>query len=263
MNRYKIVFKEIHKKRLCFIPFFTLGDPSPNQSLELIKSVCDLGVDALELGIPFSDPQADGPIIQAANKRALQSKAHFSQCLEILNKIRSRYPDLPIGLLVYANIIYAYGVDNFFQEVKFIDSVVVADVPHRMSAQFFNFSPSVPIIKLVPPSSSMEFLEEIAKESTPFLYMLGRSGVTGNEIQTEESLEDNITALRTLNSPPLIKGFGIKTIEDINKAKKEGVDGVIVGSALVHEIEKDPKNFRVKIIEQIKKYQQHLDFDQK
>lgn len=131
-DRYQDLFTELKANNQgAFVPFVTIGDPNPELSLEIIETLVSSGADALELGFPFSDPLADGPTIQGANIRALDSKTTPDICFELISKIRAKYPQLPIGLLVYANLVFARGVDNFYArcEQAGIDSVLIADVP--------------------------------------------------------------------------------------------------------------------------------------
>ena len=132
MERYDNVFAELKSRQEgAFVPFVTLGDPGPEQSLKIIDTLIEAGADALELGIPFSDPLADGPTIQDAATRALKAHTTPAICFEILTRIRAKYPDLPIGLLLYANLVYTHTPEDFFSKAKAagVDSVLIADVP--------------------------------------------------------------------------------------------------------------------------------------
>ena len=132
MDRYQSLFTRLAEKNQgAFVPFVTVGDPNPEQSLKIMETLVEAGADALELGIPFSDPLADGPTIQGANIRALDSKVTPDVCFDLIGQIRAKYPELPIGLLMYANLVYARGIENFYERCANagIDSVLIADVP--------------------------------------------------------------------------------------------------------------------------------------
>ena len=132
MERYNQLFQRLSaKKEGAFVPFVTLGDPSPELSLKIIDTLVAGGADALELGIPFSDPLADGPTIQGATLRAFAAGTTVAQCFEILTTVRQKYPELPIGLLMYANLVFSKVIDNFYAQCEAVgvDSVLVAAVP--------------------------------------------------------------------------------------------------------------------------------------
>ncbi|KAB2506438.1 tryptophan synthase subunit alpha, partial [Enterobacter hormaechei] len=139
MERYDNAFAQLKARQEgAFVPFVTLGDPGPEQSLKIIDTLIDAGADALELGIPFSDPLAEGPTIQNATRRACAAGVTPSQCFEMLAAIRQKHPTIPIGLLMYANLVFSRGIDAFYAECARVgvDSVLVADVPVEESAPF-------------------------------------------------------------------------------------------------------------------------------
>ena len=131
-NRYETLFTDLNaKSEGAFVPFVTIGDPNPTLSLDIMRTLVKAGADALELGLPFSDPLADGPTIQGANIRALDSGTTPDICFDLISQIRAEYPQLPIGLLVYANLVFARGIDDFYARCQKsgVDSVLIADVP--------------------------------------------------------------------------------------------------------------------------------------
>ncbi|MGL5673707.1 MAG: tryptophan synthase subunit alpha, partial [Plesiomonas shigelloides] len=139
MSRYQTLFQTLGERHEgAFVPFVTLGDPNREQSLAIIDTLIAAGADALELGFPFSDPSADGPTIQGASLRALQSGITPTQCFAMLSEIRARHPQIPIGLLMYANLVYARGIDAFYAACvqSGVDSVLIADVPVEESLPF-------------------------------------------------------------------------------------------------------------------------------
>ncbi|VEA02725.1 tryptophan synthase subunit alpha [Salmonella enterica subsp. salamae] len=167
MERYENLFAQLNDRREgAFVPFVTLGDPGIEQSLKIIDTLIDAGADALELGIPFSDPLADGPTIQNANLRAFAAGVTPAQCFEMLALIREKHPTIPIGLLMYANLVFTNGIDAFYArcEQVGVDSVLVADVPVEESAPFrqaalrHNIAP----IFICPPNADDDLLRQIA-----------------------------------------------------------------------------------------------------
>ncbi|HBI68504.1 MAG TPA: tryptophan synthase subunit alpha [Massilia sp.] len=183
MERYQQLFKRLQaNKEGAFVPFVTLGDPTPALSLQIIDTLVEAGADALELGIPFSDPLADGPTIQNATLRAFAAGTTPAHCFEMLATIRQKYPDLPIGLLMYANLVFTNGVDAFYArcEQAGVDSVLVADVPveesgpFRQAAMRHNVAP----IFICPPNADDDLLRAIASWGRGYIYLLSRAGVS-------------------------------------------------------------------------------------
>lgn len=167
MERYENLFAQLNDRREgAFVPFVTLGDPGIEQSLKIIDTLIDAGADALELGVPFSDPLADGPTIQNANLRAFAAGVTPAQCFEMLALIREKHPTIPIGLLMYANLVFNNGIDAFYArcEQVGVDSVLVADVPVEESAPFrqaalrHNIAP----IFICPPNADDDLLRQVA-----------------------------------------------------------------------------------------------------
>ena len=228
MERYETLFAQLKARREgAFVPFVTLGDPNPEQSLKIIDTLIEAGADALELGIPFSDPLADGPTIQDATLRAFAAGVTPAQCFEMLTAIRQKHPTIPIGLLMYANLVFSPGIDEFYAacERAGVDSVLVADVPVEESAPFrqaalrHNIAP----IFICPPNADDDLLRQIASYGRGYTYLLSRAGVTGAENRA---------------APPL-QGFGISAPEQVTAAIDAGAAGAISGSAIVKIIERN------------------------
>jgi tryptophan synthase alpha chain len=242
MSRYLNLFEKLKSKNEgAFIPFVTVGDPNKELSFEIIDTLVQSGADALELGIPFSDPLADGPTIQEANIRALNSGITPDDCFEILAKIRSKYPDIPIGLLLYANLVYANGIENFYKKClnAGVDSILIADVPAHESKEFRDISEKVGIsqIFIAPPDADENLLRQISKLGSGYTYLLSRVGVTGAETAANMPVEKVLEKLREFNAPEPILGFGISTPEQVANAIKAGASGAISGSATVKIIQ--------------------------
>lgn len=241
--RYTKVFNALAlAHRPAFVPFVTLGDPSYSLSFEIIKTLIDAKVSALELGFAFSDPIADGVIIQEGNLRALRNVCMQSN-FKLLEQIRAYDPDIPIGLLVYANLIQRFGLQEFYAACAQggVDSVLVADVPLCESADFLKAAQQHRIAQvfIATPHASLKSLEYIAKHSHAYIYVLARSGVTGMQKHLETGAQTTIHTLKKMGSIPCLLGFGISSPEHVKSAFSMGADGVICGSAVVQIIAKN------------------------
>lgn len=244
MERYETLFKQLkERKEGAFVPFVTLGDPSPEQSLKIIDTLIEAGADALELGIPFSDPLADGPTIQNATLRAFAAGVTPSQCFEMLAAIRQKHPTIPIGLLMYANLVFSRGIDEFYAQCEKagVDSVLVADVPVEESAPFRQAAlrHNVAPIFICPPNADDELLRQIASHGRGYTYLLSRAGVTGAENRAALPLHHLVEKLTEYNAAPPLQGFGISAPEQVAAAIDAGAAGAISGSAIVKIIEKN------------------------
>ncbi|WP_312626598.1 tryptophan synthase subunit alpha [Scandinavium sp.] len=247
MERYDNLFAELkNRKEGAFVPFVTLGDPNPEQSLKIIDTLIEAGADALELGIPFSDPLADGPTIQSATLRAFASGVTVTQCFEMLAAIRQKHPTMPIGLLMYANLVFSRGIDRFYAECERVgvDSVLVADVPVEESAEFRQAAMrhNVAPIFICPPNADDELLRQIASHGRGYTYLLSRAGVTGAENKAALPLHHLIEKLSEYHAAPPLQGFGISAPDQVTAAIGAGAAGAISGSAIVKIIEKNVDN---------------------
>lgn len=248
--RYQQAFADLAaKNEKAFIPFVIIGDPNAEQSLQVIKTLIDAGADALELGIPFSDPSADGVTIQMAALRALKSGMNTNICIDILAKVREYAPNIPIGLLLYGNLVFARGIDDFYRDMAKVgvDSVLIADLPIRESLPFREaaLEHNVAPIFIAPPNASDKILREVASYSRGYTYVLSRAGVTGVDVENDvldESAENSpakklISRLNTYHAAPPVLGFGISAPQQVKDALVAGASGAISGSAVVKIIE--------------------------
>ena len=238
MSRYSTLFANLHEKSEgAFVPFVTIGDPGKEQSIEIIKSLIDGGADALELGIPFSDPIADGPVIQQANIRALAANITTDDCFEIIKAVRQYNEHIPIGLLLYSNLVLAKGLEQFYQSAKEagVDSILVADVPLHESKMFRQTATSCGIepIFIATPNADDDTLRQCASYGRGYTYLLSRAGVTGTETKAQMPPEEMITKLTEYHAAPALLGFGISTPEDVKNALASKAAGAISGSAVV------------------------------
>ncbi|MGY6416048.1 tryptophan synthase subunit alpha [Vibrio parahaemolyticus] len=242
MSRYEKMFARLNEKNQgAFVPFVTVCDPNAEQSYKIMETLVESGADALELGIPFSDPLADGPTIQGANIRALDSGATPDIGFEQIGKIRAKYPDLPIGLLMYANLVYSRGIERFYERCAKagIDSVLIADVPTNESAEFVAAAEKFGIhpIFIAPPTASDETLKQVSELGGGYTYLLSRAGVTGAETKANMPVDHMLEKLNQFDAPPALLGFGISEPAQVKQAIEAGAAGAISGSAVVKIIE--------------------------
>lgn len=239
MDRYEAMFARLNDKNEgAFVPFVMVGDPDIETSEKIICQLIESGADALELGIPYSDPIADGPTIQAAAIRALDSDVTPGKCFEMLARVRAKYPDTPIGLLLYSNLVVVHGIDHFYGLAKKagVDSILVADVPLREAKPFLDVASEsgVAQILIAPPNATEETLQQIGEHSRGYTYLLGRAGVTGVETAADVPAEALISKLSEYQCAPPILGFGISTPAQVATAINAGAAGAISGSATVN-----------------------------
>ena len=246
-NRYENCFNQLKSKNEgAFVPFVMLGDPDLELSYRIVVQLIESGADALELGIPFSDPIADGPVIQKAAIRALTNGATVAKCFDLIANVRRDYPDIPIGLLVYSNLVVGHSIDGFYQTAakSGVDSVLVADVPIIESDKFIAVAKQNDIspIFIATPNASEETLEQVAKRGSGYTYLLSRAGVTGTDVKAEMPVDGIIESLNRFDAPPSLLGFGISEPEQVIAALNSGADGAISGSAVVKIIEANLDN---------------------
>lgn len=248
MNRYEQLYSELdNKNEVAFIPFFCIGNPSIETTIKMIDTAIENGADALEIGFPFSDPVADGPVLQTANIRGMNAGATPSKCFEVIKQIRDKHSNIPIGLLVYGNIAFANGFDNFYKQCKNVgvDSVLIADIPTAEHTEFYDHAINNDVcpIFIAPPNADKQALGEIAKLGRGYTYVVARSGVTGTDTEnTTSTSKQIIDELNNNNAPRPIVGFGIKDKQTATEAINNGAKGVIVGSQIAKIIDDNLDN---------------------
>lgn len=241
MDRYANMFARLDEANEgAFVPFVMIGDPDIATSEQIICQLIESGADALELGIPYSDPIADGPTIQAASIRALDNKVTPDECFALLSRVRDKYPEVPIGLLLYSNLVLAKGLDAFYGQASQsgVDSILIADVPLREADRFIEVANAHNIkqILIAPPNASEATLSEIGDKSSGYTYLLGRAGVTGAETEADIPAKALIDKLQQYQVAPPLLGFGISKPEQVKSAIDSGAAGAISGSATVNII---------------------------
>jgi len=241
-DRYRHTFQELRARREgAFVPFTVLGDPDPATSRDIVLALVRGGADALELGIPFSDPVADGPVIQAADVRALAAGARPSHAWDIVRAVRSAAPDLPVGLLVYANLVEARGRTEFYRTAAAagVDSVLVADVPTLEAVAYAECArrEEVHPVLIATPNCDDGHLRTIARLAGGYTYVVTRVGVTGADREAQSVQSALFEKLRAYGAPPALVGFGVSRPEHVRAAIAAGAMGAICGSAVVRRIE--------------------------
>lgn len=230
-----------------FIPFITAGDPSAQATVELAVSLQEAGANAIELGIPYSDPLADGPVIQRASIRALQQGMTLEKAIELVSEMRGQGLEIPVIIFTYYNLLLQLSEDRFFTlaHEHEVDGLLVPDLPFEESEELMARCDGehMPLIPLVTPTTSFRRLEEITARARGFVYCVSSRGVTGvrkGEFKTE--VYDFLDQVKQLSSVPTAVGFGISDREQIKNLQPH-CNGVIIGSAIVAEVEKNAKEW--------------------
>jgi tryptophan synthase alpha chain len=225
------------EKRAAFLPYFPIGYPTYADSLDAIAAMAAEGVDGFEIGIPFSDPLADGPVIQAATQIALENGITVRKCLQAVRELRARGVNQPMLTMGYINPLLAYGVENFICDAKAagVDGLIVPDLPPEEGAQIDEFCAREGLahVYMIAPTSNAGRIELIGKKATGFIYVVSLTGITGVRAELPPHLTEFINRVRQqITDVPLVIGFGISKPEQARRMN-DLVDGFIVGSALV------------------------------
>jgi tryptophan synthase alpha chain len=239
MSRIQSLFNGPRRKAL--IAYITAGDPSPERTPELVAALERGGADLIELGVPFSDPIADGPVIQRGAERALKAGTNVARVLEIAREIR-KSSQIPLLLFTYLNPVLRYGLEKLACDAKAagIDGCLLTDVSVEEAAPYVAAmrGAGLDTVFLAAPTSTPERLKLVAKYSTGFVYMVSRTGVTGERESVSTAVGPLVRSMRALSSLPLAVGFGISTPEQAREVARLA-DGVVVGSAFVRLIEQN------------------------
>ena len=229
---------QVFQKGKAFIPFITAGDPNLAITEQLVYRMAEAGADLIELGIPFSDPIAEGPVIQAADVRALEAGTTTDHIFDMVERIRQSC-DIPIAFMTYVNPVFTYGTEPFMKRCRKagVNALIVPDVPYEEREELMPYSKQygVPLISMIAPTSE-ERIPMIAKEAEGFLYCVSSLGVTGTRSELGGDAKEMIRRVKEHSHVPCAVGFGIHSPEQAAKVA-EYADGIIVGSAIVRIVE--------------------------
>ncbi len=243
MSRISKAFENKASGNKAFIGFLTAGDPDIKRSEEFILAMAESGADLIEIGIPFSDPIAEGKVIETANVRALSSRTTTDKVFDLVESVRKK-TDVPLVFLTYLNPVFNYGYERFFSRCNAVgvDGIIIPDLPYEEKGELLPFATAngVDVISLIAPTSK-DRITQIAKDATGFIYVVSSMGVTGVRSEITTNLSDIINTIRSVTDTPIAVGFGISTPEQAQEIAKYA-DGVIVGSAIVKIIEKHGLN---------------------
>jgi tryptophan synthase alpha chain len=245
-NRIHSLFERLRREpRAALIAYITAGDPSPERTPGIVTALERGGVDLIELGVPFSDPIADGPVIQRGADRALRAGTTVPKVLEMARKIRE-HSQIPLLLFTYLNPVLRYGLEKLAPDAKAagIDGCLLTDLSVEEAGSYMGVmrSAGLDTVFLAAPTSTEARLKLAAQYSTGFIYLVSRTGVTGERAALSDALEPLIARTRAVTNLPLAAGFGISTPEQAGVVAKMA-DGVVVGSAIVRMIEKNANSF--------------------
>ena len=250
MTRIEALFSRLRQRnKKAFIAYITAGDPSPDRTPALVEALERGGADLIELGVPFSDPIADGPVVQRAGYRAIEAGTTLARVLDIAREIRRR-SEIPLLLFTYLNPVMRYGFEKLAREAKDagIDGCLLTDASVEEAESYVKVmrGAGLDTVFLGAPTSNERRLKLVARYSTGFVYLVSRTGVTGERDTLSNSVEPLVRAMRQVTSLPLAVGFGISNPGHVADAGRLA-DGVVVGSAIVSLIERNARNASLEI----------------
>ena len=243
MKRIEKKLKELSQdNQKAFVGYIVAGDPDLETSLELMHLSVDSGVDILEIGVPFTDPIAEGPTIQQAHDRSLENQTNLRKIVDLIGKFREKDSNTPIILMGYINNFLMYkDLINRSHDLG-VDGVLVVDIPGELSLEDYGIdNQDLDVISLVSPSTSKDRVKEIVKNSTGFIYYVTLRGVTGSSNLDGNEIEQNIKYIKSISSIPVMAGFGIKNSDDARLLSSFS-DGIVIGSSIVELIYKNSEN---------------------
>lgn len=249
MNRIEKTFKKLKaQSKKAFIPYIMAGDPSLEKTGEAVLLLEKCGADIVELGVPFTDPLADGPTIQRAAERALKAGVTLRKVIDFVGELRQK-TQMPVALMTYYNPVFKYGEAHFVTDAvnSGVDGVIIPDLPPDEAEGLIRLSKKTGLstIFLLAPTSTEDRIKKVARSSTGFIYYVSMTGITGSRIMLDDSIRESINSIRRVADKPVAVGFGVSTPEEA-KEVSGFADGVIVGSAIVkkfHEQPEEAENF--------------------
>ena len=240
--RFKKIFEKQSKK---LVTFTTGGDPDLETSKKILEIIADNNIDIVEIGMPFSDPMADGPTIQLSSSRAINNGITLDDIFNIANYLRNKKPDIPIILMGYYNVIHSYGINSFVNKCKNnqIDGLIIVDLQPEEDTELNELlkKNNIDLIRLITPTTNEDRLKTILNNASGFLYYVTITGITGQHSANLEELKNSIKIIKNHSNLPVIAGFGIKDANDV-KEICQIADGAVVGSSIVKIIEENYKN---------------------
>jgi len=244
MNRIEKVFRKLQKSnKKAFIPYIMAGDPTLEKTRETVLLLEKCGADVVELGVPFTDPVADGPTIQRAAERALEAGVTLRKVVGLVRELR-KDTSIPIVLMTYFNPVFKYGLEDFVRDAvnAGVDGMIIPDLPPDEAEELLRFTnpDTLATIFLLAPTSTGQRIKKIAKASRGFIYYVSITGITGSRLSLDSSLQESIQVVRRTTSKPVAVGFGISTPEEA-RTVAGFADGVIVGSAIVKMLHESPE----------------------
>lgn len=240
-NRIKETFNRLaNEGKSAFIPYTVLGYPNSEASFAIIETLIASGADALELGLPFSDPMADGPLIENASKSVVESGFTTDDALELIARVRNVHPHIPIVLMSYFNLAFARGIDEFISGIKSagVDGITFVDLPPEEGQHVFACARAAGIapVMLISPLTSDERFSTILEHADGYLYLVSRAGITGLAEAYDSKLRSMIAKIRSKTQLPVVVGFGISKPSHVRKMLGLGAQGVVVGSKIIDMI---------------------------
>jgi tryptophan synthase alpha chain len=258
ITRISKTFKKLKNQgEKAFIPYVMAGDPSLQKTKEVVLLFEECGADIVELGVPFSDPLADGPTIQRASERALKNGVTLRKVISLVKDLR-QITQVPLVLMTYFNPVFKYGTEDFIRDARDaeVDGVIIPDLPPDEAGDFIRLSKKTRLdtIFLLAPTSTEERVKKVTKASSGFIYYVSITGITGANLLLDGSMDALISNIRKCTDKPVAVGFGISTPGDASSVARIS-DGVIVGSAIVkmlHETPEELRNYLISLREAIR-----------
>jgi tryptophan synthase alpha chain len=245
MNRIEKQFNMLKKRgEKALVGFITAGDPDLNKSMEIIMTMIESGIDILELGVPFSDPSADGPVIQRSSTRALQNSVTLENVLDMAGRIREK-TQIPIIIFTYYNPVFVMGVQKFARKAlkNGADGVLIVDLPFEEANEFLQFKETqeLTLIRLITPVTPYERMKMITESASGFIYLISKTGITGSKGFDAKKTSRIAKNLKSVTTLPICTGFGISTPDHVKKTARFS-DGIVIGSAFEKIIEDNIEN---------------------
>jgi len=241
-NRIKNIFEKKGKK---LVTFTTGGDPDLDTSLEILNTIINNGIDIIEIGIPFSDPMADGPTIQESSVRSIENGTKINDIFEIVKKVRKLNDEIPVILMGYYNSIFNLGIDKFTSKCAEVgvDGLIIVDLQPEEDSELYlkTIEKNINLIRLITPTTDENRLNTILQNASGFLYYVTITGITGQNSADLDDLKKSINIIKLSTKLPIVAGFGIKNRKDVEDISAF-TDGVVVGSSIVNIIKSNLQN---------------------